>query len=400
MLTTLNARLSLMMFLNYVIWGSWYVTVVTYLTATLKFTGTEAGAIFGTTAVAAMISPFFVGMICDRFFATEKVLAGVHFLGAVLLYLMTRVTGFGAIYGIMLAYCLCFFPTIALTNTLTLKNIKDAGSQFPIIRLFATIGWIVVGLIVGWLKIEASSGQFLLASGASLVMGLYSLTLPHTPPPARGEPVTVRGILGLDALVMLKRQSYLIFILASFFACIPLTFYFTFTNRYLNAVGVENAAGKMTLGQASEVVAMLLMPFIFKRASVRLIFLAGLFSWALRYLLLAQGNPGAGVWMFYIAILLHGICYDFFFMTGQLYADQEAPEALRSTAQGFLTFVTYGVGFFVGSLLSGIAVDYFTAGGVTDWKSFWLTCSGGAFAILLMVAVAFRNHTKIKTAGA
>ena len=400
MLTTLNARLSLMMFLNYVIWGSWYVTIVTYLTATLKFTGTEAGVIFGTTAVAAMISPFFVGMICDRFFATEKVLAGVHFLGAALLYLMTRVTTFGGIYGIMLAYCLCFFPTIALTNTLTLKNIKDAGSQFPIIRLFATIGWIVVGLIVGWLKIEASSGQFLLAAGASLAMGLYSLTLPHTPPPARGEPVTVRGILGLDALVMLKRQSYLVFILASFFACIPLTFYFTFTNRYLNAVGVENAAGKMTLGQASEVVAMLLMPFIFKRASVRLIFLAGLFSWSLRYLLLAQGNPGAGVWMFYVAILLHGICFDFFFMTGQLYADQEAPEALRSTAQGFLTFVTYGVGFFVGSLLSGIAVDYFTSGGVTDWRSFWLTCSAGAFAILIMVAVAFRNHTKIKTRAA
>src|SRR5882672_8516114 len=214
MLTSLNARLSLMMFLNYVIWGSWYVTIGTYLTATLKFSGTETGAIFGTTALAAMISPFFVGMICDRFFPTQKVLAAVHLIGAVLLYLVTQVTSFGAVYGLMLAYCLCFFPTIALTNTLTLKNIKDAGSQFPIIRLFATIGWIVIGMIVGGLGVEATTTPFLLASGASLLMGLYSLTLPNTPPPARGEPVTVRGILGLDALGMLKRPSYLIFILA------------------------------------------------------------------------------------------------------------------------------------------------------------------------------------------
>ena len=375
-----NARLSGMMFLNYVVWGAWYVTIGTYLTATLKFSGTETGAVFGTTALASMISPFFVGLIADRFFATEKILAALHVIGAVFLFLMTRATSFGAVYAIMLAYCICFFPTIALTNSLALKQIEDAGKQFPLIRVFATFGWIFIGQIVGYLGIEAKSTQFELAAGASILMALYSLTLPHTPPAGSGQPMTVRNLLGLDALVMLKRRTYLVFIIASILACIPLTFYFSFTNAYFNDVGVQNAAGKMTLGQVSEVAAMLLMPFIFRRVTVRAILLIGLLSWSLRYGLLAFGNAGAGVWMFYVAILLHGVCFDFFFMTGQLYADQEAPPELRVTAQGFLTFVTYGIGMFAGSLLSGVAVDFFsTTHGATvtrNWSGFWLSSGG------------------------
>ncbi len=394
-------RLSLMMFLNYVIWGAWYVTIGTYLTATLKFSGTQAGAVFGTTALASMVSPFFVGLIADRFFSTERVLAALHLIGAVFLYLVTRVTGFGAVYAIMLAYCLCYFPTIALTNSITLRHIHDAGREFPLIRVFATIGWIVIGQVVGWMGVEKSSTPFLLAAGGSILMSLYSLALPHTPPLGKGQRVTIGTILGLDALVMLKRRSYLVFIIASILACIPLTFYFSFTNAYLNEVGVQNAAGKMTLGQMSEVGAMLLMPFIFRRVTVKAILVGGLFAWSLRYGLLAYGNAGAGMWMFYVAILLHGICYDFFFMTGQLYTDQEASAKLRSTAQGFLTFVTYGVGMFLGSMLSGVAVDFFTTqSGATitrNWAGFWLSSSAGAFVILLVVALFFRSHTKIES---
>jgi nucleoside transporter len=396
-----SARLSLMMFLNYVIWGAWYVTLGTYLTATLKFSGTEAGAVFGTTALASMISPFFVGMIADRFFATERVLAVLHLLGAVTLYLVTRVTGFGAVYALMLLYCLFYFPTIALTNTLALKQIKDAGRQFPLIRVFGTIGWIFVGQVIGWLGFEKSSNMFLLAAGASVAMAIYSLTLPHTPPAGAGEPVTARSLLGLDALVMLKRRTYLVFIIASILACIPLTFYFSFTNAYLNEIGVVNAAGKMTLGQASEILAMLAMPFVFRRVSVRGILLIGLLSWSVRYGLLAYGNAGIGMWMFYIAILLHGVCFDFFFMTGQLYADQEAPQDLRVTAQGFLTFVTYGIGMFLGSNLSGVALDYFTTneGGLVhhNWQSFWLSSAVGSFAILLLVAAFFQSRSRIQS---
>lgn len=396
-----SAQLSLMMFLNYVVWGAWYVTLGTYLTATLHFSGTETGAVFGTTALASMISPFFVGMIADRFFSTEKVLAVLHLVGAVLLYLVTRVTTFGPVYGIMLAYCLCYFPTIALTNTLALKQIKDAGKTFPLIRVFGTIGWIVIGLVLGWLEIEKSPSMFLLASGASVIMALYSLTLPHTPPAGAGEPITARALLGIDALVMLKDRSYLVFIIAMILGCIPLTFYFTFTNTYLNEIGVANAAGKMTIGQGSEIVAMLLMPLVFRKMSVRAIIMLGLLSWSTRYGLLAYGNAGAGMWMFYLAIALHGVCFDFFFMTGQLFADQEAPNHLRVTAQGFLTFVTYGVGMFIGSLLSGVALDWFTtkSGGtdVHDWRAFWLSSAAGSAVILIMVTAFFRSRTRIES---
>lgn len=398
---SVSARLAVMMFLNYVIWGAWYVTLGTYLTATLKFSATEAGAVFGTTALASMISPFFVGMVADRFFATERLLAVLHLAGAVLLFLVTKVTGFGAVFALMLAYCLCYFPTIALTNSITFRQVKDAGAEFPLIRVFGTIGWIAIGATVGWLRVETSSTTFLLAAGASLAMSLFSLFLPHTPALGKGVAVTVRTVLGLDALVMLKRRSYLVFIAASILACIPLTFYFSFTNAYLNDIGVQNAAGKMTLGQMSEIGAMLLMPFIFRRVTVKAILLAGLFAWSLRYGLLAVGNAGAGMWMFYVAILVHGICYDFFFMTGQLYADQEAPASIRVTAQGFLTFVTYGVGMFIGSNISGVALDFFSTangGAVThDWRAFWLSCGGGAFVILLLVALFFRSNSRIQS---
>jgi nucleoside transporter len=392
-------RLSLMMFLNYVIWGSWYVTLGAYLTINLKFTGTQTGAVFGTTALACMISPFFVGLIADRFFASERVLAVLHLVGAALLFFVTKATGFGAVYTLMFAYCLCYFPTIALTNSLTLQHLKDTGRDFPLIRVFGTLGWIAIGVTIGRLGVETSTVPFLLAAAASVVMAVFSLTLPHTPPPSQGQSVTLRRVLGLDALVMLKRPSFAVFAVASILACIPLTFYFSFTNAYLNTLEVRNAAGKMALGQASEVVMMLLMPFILRRVTVRSILIMGLLAWSVRYLLLAYGNPYGGIWMFYVAILLHGICYDFFFMTGQLYTDQEAPAKLRGAAQGLITFLTYGVGMLIGSLISGRTVDYFThtVGTVVtrNWQAFWMTSALSAFLILLLIAIFFRSRSRI-----
>ncbi len=391
-----RARLSAMMFLNYVIWGCWYVTLGTYLTKTLKFSGTEAGLVFGTTAVAAMISPFFVGLIADRFFATEKMLAVLHLLGAGLLFAVTKVTDFGSVYALMLIYCLCYFPTIALTNSLALQHIKEPGRDFPLLRVFGTLGWIAIGVALSALKIEENATPFLLAAGASVIMAGFSLILPHTPPTGKGKVVTMRDILGLDALVMMKDPSFLVFAIGSVLACIPLTFYFSFPNAYLNDVHVQDAAAKMTLGQASEVGMMLLMPFIFRRISVKWVLLMGLGAWAVRYALLAYGNADTGIWMFYLAIALHGVCYDFFFMTGQLYTDQQAPASLRSSAQGLITFLTYGVGMFAGSLLSGRALDVFTSSpGHVDWQLFWLSSGAGAFVILLLIAGLFRNQSKV-----
>jgi len=400
-----KTRLGTMMFLEYAIWGSWYVTLNTYLTSTLHFTGTQAGAAFGTTAVAALVSPFFVGLVADRFFATERVLAVLYAVGAACMLGLMRVTAFPAVYGLLLAFCLCFFPSIALTNSITMQQVSDPGRDFPPIRTMGTLGWIVINLIVGAMHVEAQTTPFLLAAGLCGAMCLFSLVaLPHTPPRARGQRVTARSIMGLDALAMMKDRAYLIFVIASVLACIPLTFYYSFTNTYFNDVGVVNAAGKMTLGQMSEVVMLMLMPLVFRVVSVRNILVLGLVAWVTRYVLLAYGNADAGMWMFYLAILLHGVCYDFFFVSGQLYTDQAAPAHLRSTAQGFITLVTYGAGMLVGSLLSGGALDYVTstdAAGVATrhWPMFWLSSAAGSLAILLLVLLFFRTSTKIRAAA-
>jgi len=329
------------------------------------------------------------------------VMAVLYGLGAVLMYLVAQVSSFAAVYSLVLLFCLCYFPTVALTNSITMQSLKDPGRDFPPIRVMGTLGWIFIGLVVGYLKVEAGTTPFLLASGASVLMCVISLTiLPHTPPKARGQKVTARAILGLDAIHMMKDRSFLIFVIASVLACVPLTFYYSFTNAYLNELHVENAAGKMTLGQISETVMMLAMPLIFRFVAVRGVLLIGLFSWALRYVLLAYGNAAGGMWMFYLAIILHGVCYDFFFVTGQLYTDQEAPAHLRSTAQGFITFLTYGVGMLVGSLLSGYFVDYFTttAAGqvIRNWQGFWMSSAIMSFVIMLLVLLFFRTNEKIR----
>jgi nucleoside transporter len=399
-----KVRLAVMMFLEYVIWGAWYVTLTTYLN-TLGFSGTQSGAVFGTTALASLVAPFFVGLVADRFFATERVMAALYALGALLLVLVSQVTSFGAVYGLMLAFCLTYFPTIALTNSITMRQLADPGRDFPIIRMAGTIGWVVITNVVGYLQVEATTTPFLLGAGAAAVMCAFSLAaLPHTPPPARGQQISLRQVLGLDALAMMKDRSYLVFVIASFLACIPLTFYYSFTNLFLNDAGVPNAANKMSLGQISEIGMMLAMPLVFRRFSVRAILLMGLGSWALRYVLLAYGDAGAAVWMFYLAIILHGVCFDFFFVTGQLYTDQEAPAHLRSTAQGFITVVTYGFGMLVGSFLSGYALDYFsTAGGPTvarNWPSFWLSSAAMSAAIGLLVLLFFRSRAMIRARDA
>ncbi|MCC7007778.1 MAG: MFS transporter [Acidobacteria bacterium] len=392
MSTYLKTRLALMMFIQYVIWGAWYVTITTYLTQTLHFTGTQAGLVFSTVSIASLVSPFFVGLVADRFFATERVMAFLYVLSAVLVYGVTKVTTFPAVFGLMLAFCLCYFPTVALTNSITMQSLKDPGRDFPPIRTLGTLGFIVVVSVVSLFKWEADAMQFTLAAIAAVVMAIYSIAvLPHTPPPARGQQVTWQRAIGLDTLGMMKQSSFAVFIVASILACIPLTFYYSFANAYLNDLQVNNAGFMMTLGQWAELVMLLAMPLMFRYVSIRGVLLIGLASWALRYVLLAYGNPDAGIWMFYLAILLHGACYDFFFVAGQLYTDQEAPGHLRSSAQGFITFVTYGIGMYIGSVLSGVARDYFPT-----WQSFWLSSAIMSAAIMLLVLLFFRTTSMIR----
>ena len=392
-MTSIRVRLSAMMFFQYFIYGAWLVTLGTFLGKSLGATGTQVGLAYMMPAIAAMLSPFIVGMIADRFFATEKVLATLHLLGAVLLYIATTQQSFTAFAWLFLAYTLCYLPTLALTNSISFDNMREPARDFPRIRVLGTIGFIAIQLLIGWLHADATALPLRIGAAMSMLMAIYCLTLPHTPPHNAGKPLSVRDVLGLDALVLMKDRSFAVFILGSFLLCIPLQFYYAFANPFLNEIGVPAAAGKMSLGQMSEIGFMLLMPWFLIRLGVKRMLLLGMAAWTARYLFFAYGNTGPGMWMLYLGILLHGVCYDFFFVTGQIYVDQQAPLRIRAAAQGFIALVTLGAGQAIGSWVSGRVVDAHAigVGGAVqhDWRAIWVVPAIGAFAVLLIFAALF-----------
>src|SRR5687767_1673020 len=398
-----RARLSIMMFVQYFIYGSWLVTMGTLMGQTLGFDGTEIGLVYGTPALAAIISPFFVGMIADRFFATERVMAFLHLLGAALLYWASTRTSFVGFYVAILLYTLAFMPTLALANSLSFDHMKNPTADFPRVRVLGTIGWIVVGILIGRLHVEATAIPLRIGAAASVLLALYTLTLPHTPPHAAGKPLSVRDVLGLDALSLMKDRSFAVFVIGSLLLCIPLQFYYAFTNLFLNEVGMPEPAFKMTFGQMSEIGFMLLMPWFFVRLGVKWMLLIGMAAWAVRYIFFAYGDAGAMIWMLYAGIILHGICYDFFFVTGQIYVDQRADIRIRAAAQGFIAFITLGLGQFVGSWLAGAVVQANTlaasAGGAAthDWPSIWLIPAAGSVGVLLLFALLFKPGESRRT---
>ncbi len=387
--------LALMMLLEYFIWGSWYVTMGTYMGEHLGSSGLQIGAAYSALAIATMISPFFVGMIADRFFAAQKLMGALHIVGALLLLLATRITDNTAFYWVILFYSLLYMPTIALSNSVAFSQMSDPGKQFPWIRVFGTLGWIVAGILIGKFEIEKTSSTFIMAAAASAILGLLSFILPNTPPKAQSDGSASKA-LGTEAFVLLKNNAYLIFFIAAILVCIPLSFYYGFANPFLNELGMENAASKMTLGQVSEGIFILAIPFLFYRIGVKNMLLLGMGAWILRYVFFAYGNTGSAEWMLYAGIILHGVCYDFFFVTGYMYTEKKAGEKIKNAAQGLFTFATYGLGMFIGTWVSGLVVDKYKLAAGHDWKSIWYVPAGIAVAVLIYFIIFFKEKREIK----
>jgi nucleoside transporter len=390
-------KLSFMMFLEYFIWGAWYVTMGTYMTEFLHANGVNIGAAYSALAIATMISPFFVGMVADRFFAAQRIMAVLHLIGGGLLFLATIIANNTAFYWVILIYSLLYMPTIALSNSIAFQQMTDPGKQFPWIRVFGTLGWIVAGILIGFLAIEKTAATFYMAAIASASLGLFSFILPNTPPKANAG-ASASSALGTEAFVLFKDKAYVIFFIAAILVCIPLSFYYGFANVFLNAIGLESAASKMILGQVSEAIFILAIPFLFNSIGVKKMILLGMLAWILRYIFFAFGNTGVNEWMLYAGIILHGVCYDFFFVTGYMYTEKKAGEKIKNAAQGLFTFATYGVGMFIGTWFSGFATDYYSANGIYQWKEIWFVPAYIAMAVLIYFILFFREEKEIKHA--
>ncbi len=386
------------MFLEFFIWGAWFVTMGTYLGKNLMSNDVQIGSAYSTQSLGAIIAPFIIGLIADKFFAAQKVLGVLHLAGGVLLWLAATSLNFDSFFPFILGYMIAYMPTLALVNSISFKQMNDPGKEFPAIRVFGTIGWIVAGLVIGWLNWEQKGDlilTFKMASVASIILGLFSFALPNTPPAKKNEKTTFGEIIGLDAIGLLANRSYLLFFLASVAICIPLAFYYNFTNPFLNEVGMKSAAGVQSLGQVSETVFMILMPLFFVRLGVKKMLAIGMIAWVARYLFFAFGNADSNYWMLIAGIVLHGICYDFFFVTGQIYTDKLAGEKFKSAAQGFITLATYGVGMLAGSFISGIIVNkYVIASGGHHWYDIWIIPAGIAFVVFLLFVLLFRDKNK------
>ncbi len=403
MKASVKVQLSFMMFLEFFIWGGWFVTMGIYLPNSLKSSGAEIALAYSTQSWGAIIAPFIIGLVADRYFNAERILGLLHLVGAFLMYQMANAQEFAIFYPYILGYMILYMPTLALVNSVSFNQMDNPAKQFSPVRVFGTIGWIVSGLVISYVfqwDAEENVAQgmlrntFLMTALASAILGIFSFTLPKTPPKVdRSTKISISGILGLDALKLLKDRNFLVFFIASILICIPLAFYYQHAGQFLGEIGVSNPAGKMTIGQASEVIFMLLLPLFFARYGFKKTILFGMLAWVLRYVLFTYGNADEFVFMLLVGIALHGICYDFFFVSGQIYTETKAGEKYKSAAQGLITLATYGLGMLIGFWIAGEITDVYASGeNRHNWAGIWIIPAAFAFVVFALFALLFKNE--------
>ena len=398
----IRLQLSFLFFLEFFIWGAWFVTMGTFLSQEFSASGGQLGKAYETQSIGAIIAPFVIGLIADRYFAAQKILGILHLIGAALLFTVSNAESFEGFYPYIFIYMLLYMPTLALANSVAFNQMKEPSKQFASIRVLGSVGWIFAGLTIGYLGWEGTQNlkfTFYMAATASALLGLYSFFLPSTPPRlGSDQSISLREILGLDALALLKDRGFLFFFIASILICIPLAFYYQHANQFLNEVGMEAAASKMILGQISEVLFLLLLPLFIKRYGIKNALIVGIMAWGVRYLLFAFGDSGSQAWMLLFGIILHGICYDFFFVSGQIYTDFKAGETYKSTAQGLITLATYGVGMLIGFRFAGWLTDQYVTETGHLWQDIWIQPAIFSFVVLTLFLFLFKNETiKIKS---
>ena len=398
MQTQLKTKLSIFMFLQYFIWSSWYMTLGAYL-GTLNFSGEQIGLAYGAFAWGAILSPFIVGLIADRYFASEKIIALLGIAGGLVMLVIPRLHTFGTVYPALIIYCTLYAPTLALGNSVSMTHLADAKKDFPFVKIFSAVGWIAGGVVLSQLKGEQSPLQYYLAGGTSMAFGLFALSLPHTPPKKKGQNVPLGEVLGLDALALLKKPAFAIFILCMFLICIPLYFYFVNLGTYLTQLEWVDWAQKMTLAQISDIIFLILLPLMLKKIGYKKTIFLGILAWATRYFLLSASASSTGTVLIFGAILLHGICYDFLFIAGQLYVDGEANERIRGAAQGLIAIILWGFGSLVGTYLAGRVMDQHklveAKGAIAhDWAAIWATPAWIAVGVLVVFLIFFREPAR------
>jgi len=384
-----------MMFLEFFIWGGWFVTMGTFLSQSFNASGLQLANAYETQSIGAIIAPFIIGLIADRYFSAQKILGFLHLSGAFLLYMAGSSNDFSSFYPFVLLYMILYMPTLALVNSVAFRQMSDPSKEFPPIRVFGTVGWIVAGLVIGFLGWESQNllaYTFYLTASASAILGIFSFILPSTPPTADKGDYSIKKILGLDSLSLLNDKKYLIFFISSILICIPLAFYYQHANQFLNEIGMSRAAAVMSLGQISEALFILLLPIFLKRYGIKITLIVGMLAWVIRYILFAYGDVGEKSWMLILGVILHGICYDFFFVSGQIYTDNKAGEQFKSSAQGLITLATYGLGMLIGFRSAGYITDQYVVDGGHDWTQIWMIPSGFALLVLTFFVLTFKNE--------